>query len=157
MFHCFLFQSRWQSLCQNTVLQNYLAFKKYLKPYKIITQPGTLLFTFCFLESMCSVHPVFYVSMLKPAIFNSFSKRTQLVLAPVIIDRKSEYEISWIVDSKIDYWQVCKLLYKVIWLGYRDTGDKSEWISISKLTHTADLVFDFHIVYLAKSSLLPLF
>ena len=33
--------------------------EKYLRPYEIITQPGTLLFTLCLPESMCSVHPVF--------------------------------------------------------------------------------------------------
>ena len=33
--------------------------EKYLRPYEIITQPSTLLFTLCLLESMCSVHPVF--------------------------------------------------------------------------------------------------
>jgi len=33
--------------------------EKYLRPYEIIAQPGTLLFTLCLPESMCSVHPVF--------------------------------------------------------------------------------------------------
>ena len=33
--------------------------KKYLGPYKIISQPGTLSFTLCLPESMHSVHPVF--------------------------------------------------------------------------------------------------
>jgi len=28
------------------------------------------------------------------------------------------------VDFKIDCWWTCKLLYKVIWLGYEDTEDK---------------------------------
>ena len=64
--------------------------------------------------------------MLEPAISNSFSERTQLASTPVIIDGEPEYEISQIVDSKIDYWWACKLLYKVIWLGYKDTGDKSK-------------------------------
>jgi len=41
--------------------------------------------------------------MLEPATSNSFSERKQLVPGPVIIDREPEYEISWIVDSKIDY------------------------------------------------------
>ena len=50
--------------------------KKYLGPYEIIAQPGILLFTLHLPESMCSVHPVFYIFMLKPAMFNSFSKRT---------------------------------------------------------------------------------
>jgi len=64
--------------------------------------------------------------MLKPTIYNTFSKRIQLAPASVIIDGKPKYEISWIVNSKIDHQQAYKLQYKVIWLGYKDTGDKSE-------------------------------
>jgi len=66
------------------------------------------------------------MSMLEPATSNTFSERIQLASAPVIINRESEYEISQIVDSKIDCQWACKLLYKVIWLGYEDTGDKSK-------------------------------
>jgi len=94
--------------------------------------------------------------MLEPTISNTFSERIQSAPAPVIIDRKSEYEISQIVDSKINCWWVYKLLYKVIWLGYEDTGDKSEWIPTSELTHAANLVSDFHIAYLTKPGPLPL-
>ena len=130
--------------------------KKYLGPYKIISQPGTLSFTLCLPESMHSVHPVFHVSMLESAISNTFSKRIQLAPTPVIIDGEPEYEISQIVDSKIDCRQAYKLLYKVIWLGYEDTGDKSEWIPTSKLSHAVDLVSDFHIAYPAKPGPLPL-
>ena len=68
--------------------------KKYLGPYEIIAQPGTLSCTLHLLESMYSVHPVFHVSMLKPAISNTFSERIQLAPTPVIIDRESKYEIS---------------------------------------------------------------
>jgi len=64
--------------------------------------------------------------MLEPTISNSFSKRTQLAPASVIIDRELEYKIPWIVDSKINCQWICKLLYKVIWLGYEDTGNESE-------------------------------
>ena len=64
--------------------------------------------------------------MFESTTSNSFSKRLQPVPALVIIDKKPKYEISWIVDSKIDYWQACKLLYNVIWLEYEDTRDKSE-------------------------------
>ena len=90
--------------------------KKYFRPYKIVAQPSILLFTLHLPEFMCSVYPVFHVSMLEPAMSNTFSERIQLVSTSVIIDRESEYEISWIVDSKIDHQQTCKLLYKVIWL-----------------------------------------
>ena len=88
--------------------------EKYLRLYEIISQPSTLSFTLCFLEFIHSVHPVFYVSMLEPAISNTFSERIQLAPTPVIIDRKPKYEISWIVDSKIDCQQAYKLLYKII-------------------------------------------
>ena len=99
---------------------------------------------------MYSVYPVFYVSMLKSVTSNSFTERTQLALTPVIINGKSEYKISRIVNSKIDYWQAYKLLYKVIWLEYEDTEDESEWIFTSELIHATNLVSNFHITYLAK-------
>ena len=76
--------------------------EKYLRPYEIIAQPGTLSFTLRLPEFMCSVHPVFYMSMLEPTTSNTFSERIQPAPAPVIIDREPEYEISQIVDSKID-------------------------------------------------------
>jgi len=94
--------------------------------------------------------------MLEPAMFNTFSKRIQLAPAPVISDEEPEYEISRIVDSKINCQQACKLLYKMIWLWYEDTGDESEWILTSKLTYAADLVSNFHIAYPAKPGPLPL-
>jgi len=64
--------------------------------------------------------------MLEPTTSNTFSERIQPVSAPVIIDGEPKYEISQIVDSKIDRRWACKLLYKVIWLEYEDTGDESE-------------------------------
>ena len=131
--------------------------KKYLRPYEIISQPSTLLFTLCLPKSICSIHPVFHISMLKPTMSNSFPKRTELALTLVIINGKPKYKISWIVDSKIDHWQACKLLYKVIWLGYKDTEDEFEWIPTSELTYVADLVSDFHIAYSTKPSPLSLF
>ena len=130
--------------------------EKYLGPYEIISQPGTLLFTLCLPESIRSVHPVFHVSMLEPTTSNTFSERIQPAPAPVITDREPEYEISQIVNSKIDHQRACKLLYKVIWLGYEDTGDESEWIPVSELTHAVDLVSDFHIAYPTKLGPLPL-
>jgi len=45
----------------------------------------------------------------------------------------------------------------MIWLGYEDTGDESEWIPTSELSHAANLVSDFHIAYPAKPGPLPLF
>jgi hypothetical protein len=76
--------------------------KKYLGPYDIIACPGTHSFTLCLPNSMCSVHPVFHVSMLEPTTPNSFPDHSDPLPAPVVVNRELEYEISCIVDSKID-------------------------------------------------------
>ena len=76
--------------------------EKNLRPYPIIAQVGSLSFTLCLPDSMCAVHPVFHVSQLEPAIPNTIPNRTQLPPPPVEVDGKPEFEISEILDSKID-------------------------------------------------------
>jgi len=77
---------------------------------------------------MRAVHPVFHISMLEPATLNTFQQRSEPPPAPVIINEEPEYKISKIVDSKINCQRACKLLYKVIWLGYEDTDNDSKWL-----------------------------
>jgi len=100
--------------------------EKYLGPYGIIAQPSPQSFTLCLLDIIRAIHLVFYVSMLEPATSNIFLQCSEPLLAPVIIDREPEYEISKIVNSKIDYRRAYKLLYKIIWLGYEDTNNDSK-------------------------------
>ena len=69
---------------------------------------------------------MFYVSMLELAISNIFLEHSEPLPVPVIINGELEYEIFKVIDSKIDYQRAYKLLYKVIWLGYKDTGNNSE-------------------------------
>jgi len=88
--------------------------ERYLGPYEIIAQPSPQSFTLYLPETMRAVHPVFHVSMLEPATPNTFQQRSKPPPAPVIIDGEPEYEISKIVNSKIDRRRACKLLYKVI-------------------------------------------
>jgi len=64
--------------------------------------------------------------MLEPATPNIFLQYSKPLPVSVIINREPEYEISKIVDSKIDCWRACKLLYKVIWLGYENTNNNSK-------------------------------
>jgi len=99
---------------------------------------------------MRAIHPVFYVSMLKPATPNTFQQRSKPLPVPVIIDREPEYKISKIVNSKIDHWRAYKLLYKVIWLGYKDTNNNSKWLPATELEHAKELLNDFHLKYPSK-------
>jgi len=124
--------------------------EKYLRPYEIIAQPSPQSFTLCLPDTMRAAHSVFHVSMLKPATPNTFQQCSEPPPAPVIIDREPEYEISKIVDSKIDCRRACKLLYKIIWLGYENTDNDSEWLPATELEHAKELLNDFHLKYLSK-------
>jgi len=124
--------------------------KRYLGPYEIISQPSPQSFILCLPDTMRAIHPVFYVSMLEPATPNTFQQHSKPLPVPVIIDGEPEYKVSKIVDSKIDCWRAWKLFYKVIWLGYENTDNDSEWLPATELEHAKELVDDFHLKYPSK-------
>ena len=70
----------------------------------------------------------------------------------VDIEGKLEYEISEIVDSKIDKCWSCKLLYLVYWLGYENTDKELSWLPATELDseHADELVSNFHSTYPQK-------
>lgn len=123
---------------------------KYAGPYEVIAQPGTHSFTVKFSMTLCSIHPVFHVSMLKPTTPNITPDREQDPPPPVEVDGEDKFEIAEVVDSKIDKRHCCKLLYLVCWLGYENTDEEFSWLAADKLTHTPELVSDFHKLYPAK-------
>ena len=89
--------------------------------------------------------------MLEPAVLNTIPDRVQPPLPPIMVDDKPEFEISEILDAKIDNrHRTCKLLYLVCWTGYEGTDEETSWILASKLGHASELVADFHKAYLAK-------
>jgi hypothetical protein len=85
--------------------------------------------------------------MLEPTTPNSFPDHSDPLPAPVVVDGEPEYEISCIVNSKIDRRQQCKLLYKVFWLGYKGTDQEFDWLPAIKLEHALELITDFHATY----------
>ena len=76
--------------------------EKNLGPYTIIAQVGSHLFTLCLPDAMHAVHPVFHVSQLKPAIANTIPNWEQPPPPPVEVNSEPEYEITEILDSKVD-------------------------------------------------------
>jgi hypothetical protein len=72
------------------------------------------------------VHPVFHVSMLEPSFPNAIPNQVQPPPPPVVIDSEPEFEVSKILDAKIDSRRKrYKLLYMVRWTGYEGTNEKS--------------------------------
>ena len=122
--------------------------EKNLGPFEIIAQVGTHSFTLRLPDSMRAVHPVFHVSMLEPATPNVIPNRVQPPPPPIEIDGEPEFEISEILDSKIDNRRrACKLLYLVRWAGYEGTDEEMSWILTSELGHASEVVADFHAAY----------
>ena len=100
---------------------------------------------------MRAIHPVFHVSMLEPSSPNSIPDCTQPPPPPVLIDGRPEYEISEILDSKLDNRRcICKLLYLVRWFGYEGTDEETSWLPANELAYASNIVSDFHSKYPSK-------
>ena len=76
--------------------------ENYLGPFEIIARVSSISFTLHLPDSMRSIHPVFHVSMLEPSTLNQFPNQIQIPEPLIIINSDSEYEISEILDSRID-------------------------------------------------------
>ena len=125
--------------------------EKNLGPYPIIAQVGTLSFTIQLPDSMCAVHPVFHVSQLEPAMPNTIPNQSQPPPPPIKVDGEPEYEITEILDLKLDQQRhQCPLLYLVQWVGYEGTDKETSWLIATELGHATDLLTDYHRTYLAK-------
>ena len=121
--------------------------EKYLGPFEIIAQAGSHSFTLRLPETLRSVHPVFHVSMLEPAIPNVIPNQIQPPPPPIEVEGETEYEIAAILDSKIDKRRTCKLLYLVRWSGYEGTDEELSWLPANELEHATELLADYHTAY----------
>ena len=100
---------------------------------------------------MRAVHPVFHVSMLEPTTPNLNLNQIQLPPPPVEIDGEPKYEISEILDSKVDKRRRhCNVLYLVCWAGYKGTDKETSWVLTSELRNAPEIGSDFHAAYPAK-------
>ena len=115
---------------------------KNVGPYKIIAKPGSHSFTLQLPDSMRAVHLVFHVSQLELASSSSIPGRVPTPPPPVLVEGEPEFEISKILDSKVDRCRrLCKLLYLVCWSGYEGTDKETSWILAS------ELIEEFHQAY----------
>ena len=122
--------------------------EKNLGPYAIIAQVGSLSFTLCLPDSMHAVHPVFHVSQLEPAIPNTIPDQIQPPPPPVEVDGEPEFEISEILDSKVDRRRrMCKLLYLVHWSSYEGTDEETSWLLATELGNATELLENYHVRY----------
>ena len=125
--------------------------EQFLGPYELIARPGSYSVTLRLPDSLHAIHPVFHVSMLEPTFPNTIPDRVQPPPPLVMVNDEPEFEISEILDTKIDNRRrACKLLYLVRWTGYEGTDEETSWILASELGHASELVMEFHAKYPAK-------
>lgn len=122
--------------------------EKYMGPYEILDKVGPQSFRLRLPNEMRLIHPVFHVSMLEPEHPSSIPNRVPSPPPPVELEGGPEYEMTEIVDSKIDRRRrACPLLYKVRWTGYENTDEEFSWVLASEMDNAREVVEEFHLKY----------
>jgi hypothetical protein len=88
--------------------------------------------------------------MLESTPLNSILNHTQEPLPPVEIEGELRYEIKTILNSKINKWCKCSLLYPVKWSGYEGTNEETSWLPASELNNASKSISNFHSAYPSK-------
>ena len=112
---------------------------KWFGPFEVLDKVGASAYRLKIPRTWRQVHPVFNVSMLKPAQDPAFdSQRQPPPPPPVIVDEEEEYEVEEILDSRLHRG---KLQYLVKWVGYNEPS----WQPESDVTGNADeAIEDFY-------------
>ncbi len=123
--------------------------EKNLGPYEISAIPSSHSFTLRLPQHFHSIHPVFHISQLEPVELDPFPQCIQPLPPPVEIDGNIEYEVSEVLNSKLDrHFQGNKLLcYLVCWTRYEGMEEETSWISAQDLEHAQDMIRAFHCHY----------
>ena len=113
-------------------------------------KPSTHLYQIKLPHYLRAIHPVFHISQLELVNSSQIPNCVNPPPPPVTIDGDLEYEISQVLDSKLDRRRKPALLYYVHWAGYEGTDKEFSWLSASDLNHASELVCDFHTKYPLK-------
>jgi len=124
--------------------------EKYLDPFEVIGKLGTHLYLIKLPNHLHTIHSVFYISQIEPAPLSNIPNHVNSPLPPIEINGNLEFEVAQILDSKFDQRRRDPLLYLVQWSGYEGTPDKYSWTPASDLENAAELVSEFHSIYLGK-------
>src|SRR5258705_296015 len=114
--------------------------EKNLGLFEIIGTPGMHSITVHLPQQFRGVHPIFHISQLEPTFQNPFPHREQPP-PPIELDGEMEYEVSEILDSKLDHCFKAgdALCYLVHWMGYEGTDEETSWVAASDLANALDL------------------
>ena len=127
---------------------------RFLGPFPIVERVSSHAFRLGLSLALSRIHPVFHVSLLQPTSSSDIPDRVVDPPPPIELDNSDEWEVNWILDSKVDR---CRkgpgLLYLVEWKGFDNTPEATSWEPPEHLAHAPDLVQAFHRAYPDKPSL----
>ena len=115
-----------------------------LGPFSIIKQVNEVAYRLELPPSM-KIHPVFHVSLLEPYKDSTIHGRLQAPPPPIEVDGAEEFEVSEILDSRINR---DKLEYLVHWQGYE--VHERTWEPAANLENALELIAKFHREYPSK-------
>ena len=121
---------------------------KQMRPFRVLEVVGNTKLAYKLeLPAQMQIHPVFHVSLLEPYRESMLPGRIQATPQPVEVEGQLEYEVAWLLDSKIERW---RLKYLVDWVGYGP--EELTWEPVENMVHAADAVADFHREYPLRPS-----
>ena len=115
-----------------------------LSPFSIIKQVNEVAYRLQLPPSM-KIHPVFHVSLLEPYKDSTIPGRLQVPPPPIEVDGAEEFEVSEILDSRINRG---KLEYLVHRQGYE--VHERTWESAANLENALEMIAKFHREYPSK-------
>jgi len=124
--------------------------EKYLGPYKVVGKPGTYSYLIKLPNHLRAIYPVFHVSQIEPAPLSNIPNQVNPPPPLLEIDGNLEFEVAQILDLKFDHRRKEPLLYLVQWSGYEGTLDEYSWTPAADLENAANLVSDYHSLYLKR-------
>ena len=124
--------------------------EKYLGPFEVIGKPGTHSYLIKLPNHFRAIHSVFHVLQIEPVPLSNIPNCINPPPPPIEINGNLEFEVVQILDSKLDQQRRDPLLYLIQWSGYEGTPDEYLWMPASDLENAAELVSEFHSLYLGK-------
>ena len=97
------------------------------------------------MPSSIKIHPVFHVSLLESYKDSTIPGRLQAPPPPIEVDGIEEFEVSEILDSRINRG---KLEYLVYWQGYE--VHERTWEPAANLENASEMIAEFHCEYPSK-------
>ncbi|MBW0503342.1 hypothetical protein O181_043057 [Austropuccinia psidii MF-1] len=99
-------------------------FERWFGPFPILKKVRTKAYHLKLPSQWKSIHPVFHISLLEPVKTSKIPNWHQEPPPPIIIEEEEEWEVSQIMDSKLNR---RKLWYLVEWKGFSQDSERSTW------------------------------